>query len=88
MSKRVFRINLMGSAVIELDDEVISVVNDEWRKNFYRLVTVNDIAGHIGYNLIVNGVSLSQLDGWADQSDEDAILLRPTEWEIDECREM
>lgn len=83
MGKRKFRVSFEGEAVIELDDAVIRVVNDEWRASFYQLVTPEDIAKHIGYNMIVNNAALDDLDGWADQPEGNAQVLRQPEWEVD-----
>ena len=78
MSKRIFIIEYNGSATIELDDQVIDVVNDEWRSQLYDLHTPEEIAEHIAYNFIFNSARLSDLDGWADQPDRNARL-----WEND-----
>ena len=76
MAKRVFYLEIYGTATIWLDNAVIDVVDDEWRRNLYDLRTPEDIAKHIGYNLIFNGASLSHLDGWADLPDKDARAMR------------
>lgn len=60
--------------VIELDQEVIDRVNDEWRSRFYKLHTPEDVASHIARNLAI-GLRLHQLDGWADLSDDMAELI-------------
>lgn len=86
MGKRRFRLNFfmfseyVSSAVIELDDAVIEAVDDEWRAQFYNLHTPERIAEHIGFNLIVNRRPLSDLDGWADQPDENARVIEFIEW--------
>lgn len=67
----------VDQAIIELDDAVIEAVDDEWRAMFYKLRTPEQIAGHVGFNLIVNRGRLSMLDGWADQPDGNACVL---EW--------
>jgi len=82
MTKRYFHLafDIQGvhvdSAVIELDDAVIAVVDDAWRAVFYDLRTPEEIAEHIGYNLIVNRQRLSNLDGWADQPDCRARVIK------------
>jgi hypothetical protein len=83
MSKRYFRVILTGEATIELDDAVIKAVTDEWRDKFYRLASPADIAQHVSYNLIVNGVTLSMLDGWADQADSNAHIIDQVDWDIE-----
>ncbi len=75
MSKREFEITFRGTAYIKLDDQVIDVVDDEWRSYLYNLHTPEEIAEHIAYNLIFNSGELSMLDGWADQPDSNARLI-------------
>jgi hypothetical protein len=80
MAKRIFVVSFEAEAVIELDDAVIDAVDSEWRSVFYQLHTPEDIAEHIGFNLVINRAELSHLDGWADQSDENAFVLEDPEW--------
>jgi hypothetical protein len=83
MPKRKFEIQFeidgeeIDTGIIELDQKVIDVVNDEWRSFFYNLYTPEEIAAHIGYNLVINNAKLSDLDGWADLSDN---LARVIDW--------
>ncbi len=65
----------LDTAVIELDQRVIDAVDDEWRSMFYPLYTPEDIAEHIAYNIVVNHARLTQLDGWADLSDDMARII-------------
>ena len=65
----------LDTAIIELDQRVIDAVDDEWRSMFYSLYTPEEVAEHIAYNLIVNKARLTQLDGWADLSDDMAIII-------------
>lgn len=61
---------------IELDDKVMSAVDDNWREVFYpSLTTPQKIAEHIAFNMIVNDLKLSGIDGFADLSDEMVRLL-------------
>jgi Ser-tRNA(Ala) deacylase AlaX len=80
--KHRFEVQFEGTAIIELDDKVISVVDDEWRSQLYDLHTPVDIAEHIAYNLVINGVGLSNLDGWADQENDNAKIISPPDWEV------
>ena len=82
MGTRLFKIHFEGEGVIELDDAVIEAVNDEWRSVFYALNSAEDIAVHIGYNLVANKAELSDLDGWADQPDENAFMLEDVNWDV------
>lgn len=80
MKKR-FEVNIecnygdLDTAIIELEQKVIDAVNDDWRSMFYNLHTPEEIAEHIAYNLIVNKSRLTQLDGWADLSDDMAKII-------------
>lgn len=61
---------------IEVDDEVIQAVDDDWRYTFYSsLTTPQRIVEHIAFNMIVNDLKLSQIDGFANLPDEMATLL-------------
>jgi len=80
--KRKFLVEFRGEAEIELDDAVIDVVDDEWRSQLYDLKTPEEIAKHIGYNLVINQWNLSNLDGWADQPNSNARVISEPEWEV------
>ena len=86
MGKRKFEITVICTAVVELDDSVIDVVDDEWRAALYDLNTPEEIAEHVGINLI-RGRRLCYMDGWADQPDENAKLTY-SDWQIEECYEI
>lgn len=58
-----------------LHEKAIETVDDEWRSMFYDLHTPEDIAEHIIYNKLINGIGLSKLDGWADMPDQYAIIM-------------
>jgi len=81
--KRKFLVEFRGSAVIELDDAVIEAVDDTWRSQLYDLHTPEQIAEHIAHNLIANRIQLSHMDGWADQPDSNAEVIREPDWEMD-----
>jgi len=80
---RRFEIELCGTVTLELEDAVINAVNDKWRSVFYDLFTPGQIAEHIAYNLVVNHVPLSMLDGWADQPDKNARVVEKRDWELE-----
>jgi hypothetical protein len=82
MGKKTFKVRFEGEAVIELDDAVIAAVDDEWRSYFYSLHSPLSIAEHIAYNLVINKRKLSDLDGWADQPDENASVLDDPDWDV------
>ena len=64
-------------AIITIDQSVIDAVDDNWRLHLYNLNTPEEIAEHIGFNMLENHLRLSQLDGWADMSDS---MARVVEW--------
>jgi hypothetical protein len=73
MGKRKFLVKFEAETVIELDDAVIEVVDENWRSFFYDLHTPQSIAVMISKNML-RGSNLSQLDGWADQPNQNATL--------------
>ena len=81
---RTFEIRIDGIAKIQLADEVIDVVDDEWREYLYNLYTPDEIAAHVGYNLLVNNWKLTQMDGWADQKDENVRVI-DEDWDVTAC---
>ena len=65
------------NGIIELEDKVINQIDDDWRENFYSsLITPSDIADHLAFNIIVNGATLSMLDGFANFPDDYAEIIR------------
>lgn len=82
---RKFTVHLETSVELELDEEVISrVINniDNWQNVYYAFDKVEEVAQHIAYNLLINGFSLDQLDGWGDLPADYAKTSRPY-WEVD-----
>ena len=86
MSKR-FLVELYTIVCIELHDDVLNAVNDDWRKNFYNLTDSKQIAEHIAYNMVINDAKLSQLDGWADQPNDNAEILLSPKWDVNVLEE-
>lgn len=66
----------VDTAIIDLDEICINVVDDDWRDHLYNLHTPEEIAAHIAYNLFVNGIKLTQMDGWADQKDSMVKIVK------------
>jgi Ser-tRNA(Ala) deacylase AlaX len=81
MAKRKFSLRLECDAVIELDDAVIQAVDDDWRSSLYDLHTPEEIAEHVGYNLIVNGINLTSMDGWANLERDHAKIEGVVNWD-------
>ena len=72
---RKFHIEWVVGCDIELDEEVINRVDDEWRAALYNLNTPTEIAEHVAYNLVMNNARLSVLDGWADMRNDQAKVI-------------
>ena len=72
MATQKFKTETTLYGTLELDDTVIDRVDEEQRNRFYRLLTKQQVAAHIAYNMS-HGARLSQLDGWADMDDSLAI---------------
>ncbi len=83
---RKFKITYTKAIIVELANEVIDTVDDEWRDSLYNLHTPEEIAIMVGLNLD-RGCRLSMLDGWADQPDSNAEILRDDILET-ECEEI
>lgn len=75
-----FKIKVIGEAVIEIDESVIKAVDQDWRDSFYPYDTPEEIAEHIGHNMLVNNLTLSQMDGFANLPDH-AAVLSDLDWE-------
>lgn len=88
MAKRTFEVKLEKFITLELDDAVIDVTKtEEFKKQAYNFQTVEEVAKHIGYNMVINGSSLSNLDGWADQPDSNAKIIDESPWEAEATEE-
>lgn len=74
-TKRLFKVSFEGAALLELDQEVLDQVDDEWRESLYNLQDDEDVATHVGFNLIFNNWKLSHLDGFANLPDTMAKIL-------------
>jgi hypothetical protein len=87
MGKRIFEIESFIKYQIELDDEVIDVVDDEWRKSLYDLRTPEEIAEMIG-SCLLQGWNLSSMDGWANQPDKNARIIEYIDCDIESVEEI
>ena len=56
-------------------ERVVGPDGDEWRSQFYRLHTVEDVLEHWAYNALCNGIyDISRLEGWADLATTDVDI--------------
>ena len=66
----------VSNGIIELDQKVIDVVDDEWRKELYSsLTTPEKIAAHIAYGMCIHNANLTSMDGWADLDNSFAKII-------------
>jgi hypothetical protein len=87
MGKRIFEIESNVTFRIELDDQVIDTVDKEWRNTFYDLHDPKEIADMVGHCLL-EGWSLSQMDGWGDQPDTNAKIIEFVDSDFDSVIEI
>ena len=80
--KREYTVRVVGTATVTIDDTLIESVDVGWRKQFYPLCSPQEIADHIGYNMLVNKCDLSDIDGFADRDDSDAVMS-DVDWECE-----
>jgi hypothetical protein len=66
---RKFIVEYTTECTLEIDDEVLDRVDDEWRSHLYNLDTDEDVVEHLAHNIVANSRRLSDLDGWADLPD-------------------
>ena len=78
-----FSVTFQVTARITINKEVFKQVDEEWKKTFYNLETIEDIVEMIAYNLL-EGRSLSNLDGFANLPDNYASWEIEPEYEREE----
>lgn len=80
MAKQKFHVTLIGEIDIELEDAVIEAgASEEFKFVMGYTMTPQEVAADLAYHLIVNGATLDQLDGFADQPKDSVKILRQ-EW--------
>lgn len=74
-----FKCHFTVEVEIAVADHVIAeVLLPDWSKNFYDLRTPQEVAEHIAYNVVANGVKdLTTLDGFAHFSKDDMRFDEP-----------
>lgn len=76
MAKRKFWVTLEFE--VEVDEQVLDRgIDPEWRKENYDLTMHEQVAAHIGYNMVRNNIGLSSMDGFADLADDLAVVVEP-----------
>ena len=57
-------------------ERVVGPEGDEWRSQFYDFWTVEDVAEHLAFNAVTNGITdISRLEGWADCPSQAVVVL-------------
>jgi hypothetical protein len=83
MTKRIFEVAFIKTVLLELDSAVIDAVDDAWRKDLYNLNAPEEIAEMIGRCMILFQSELSHLDGWANQPNENARIIKDIDEETE-----
>lgn len=75
--------SILFTGSIVVDQRILDAVDDGWRKMFYSLNTDQEVAEHLAYNLVVNGIRhVQQLDGWADMPDDVVLEILQEEYNV------
>lgn len=77
--RRLYELEILAIATIEIDDQVFERCNDDTMP--YGAMDEDEMFDHLSYNAIANHARLSQLDGFADLSD-DLMTVLDVHWEL------
>lgn len=80
--KRFFQVIVTCRVELELDEAVLSEVNDDWRRQFYPFATPEEIAAHVGYAMAREGFGIDLIDGFA-MLPREAAKITDEEWEAE-----
>lgn len=83
---RKFRGRLFVDFEVDINQEVFDAVDDEFREILYNLRSDEEIVEHV-VSCVLRGMSLSWLDGWADQPDTNVFVV-DDDWQLDELKEI
>ena len=62
--------------VLTLDLDERLTPDDDWRKHFYDIRTLQGVAEHFAYNVVANGARrINQLDGFADRDESTCEIV-------------
>lgn len=75
-----FYVNFECEIALDIDERVMEVITDDWRSHFYNINTWEDLAAFIGYNMFINKLKLSQIDGLCDLDDGLATIMEEGDW--------
>lgn len=77
MTKQTFTVELVGEITIELDDKVIEAgASNEFKEVMGYTMKPVEVARHLAYQMMINNARLENLDGFADQPNENAKILK------------
>jgi len=82
-----FDVTFKVTARISINKEVFKQVDEDWKKTFYNLENINDIVEMIAYNML-NGISLSNLDGFANLPTNYAFWDIDPEYELEDIEKV
>lgn len=89
---RKFEVEVAQVVIVEFDDTLRPegiMPDEEWRAQMYNIQTPAELAEHLAYNYVANGIDrLSMLDGFADRQDDEVEYSAPFGPEISYTREL
>ena len=81
--KRRFTVEFQATVEIELDEDLIRrSLTPEWHDSFYALYSAGEVAGHVAYNMVINELSLKQMDGFADLNEDLVGIVSRPGWDV------
>lgn len=79
---RKFIVRIEGEIEIEVADELLKSCNtDEWREQMMAFTRDEEFVEHIAYNMVMNGLKLESIDGYADQPPERVKVTSGYAWD-------
>lgn len=77
-------ITMTVTVEMEIEPEVIErAMTDAWQGLFYQMDRVEDVFEMLAWNIGVQQIGLSHLDGWADLPDS-AAVVQYLDYQVDE----
>ena len=80
--KRKFSVTLSKTVEIVVDDQVLRQGLRDDNPVLGKGASERDVVEHLAFNLVGNGLRLSQIDGYANMPD-DAVKIPAVEWDVE-----
>lgn len=81
--KKRLKVRMNVEVILDVDEGLLEECKSaEWRSQFYKLMTDQDVAEHLVHNFVVNHAQLDQLDGFAHRNRDDVVAVSET-WEVE-----